>query len=96
VPQPSAGSDRPGDDPVADAAEVVQQAAKAMIHAARDVLDAMERVVDDPKVADGLVRLVNEWAAGVATVAERIRRTAGPPTRHGGEEDGGVEHIEVG
>jgi hypothetical protein len=86
--------DTPGDPDVdqrvEETVEALRAAARAAVEVGRQVLDAVERALDDPATAEKLAEVV----AGFGRLVEGMRpratdegSTAGP--------DGGLEHIEV-
>jgi hypothetical protein len=77
---------------VEDTVEALRAAARAAVEVGRQVLDAVERALDDPATAEKLAEVV----AGFSRLADGMRPRAGDggsTTRPSG--DGGLEHIEV-
>ena len=83
------------DERVEDTVEALRAAARAAVEVGRQVLDAVERALDDPATADKLTEVV----AGFRRLSEGMRpRSAdeGPGGSAGGRTpDGALEHIEV-
>jgi hypothetical protein len=78
------------DQRVEETVEALRAAARAAVEVGRQVLDAVERALDDPATAEKLAEVV----AGFGRLVEGMRPRAAdegstaPP-------DGGLEHIEV-
>ena len=99
--QPPSPPDAPATSPVTageasptssdETIEAVQAVMRAAVDVGRQLLDAVERALDDPATADRLAEVVG----GFSALFDGLRRAApgpgeGPPPR-----SGEVEHIEV-
>ena len=77
---------------VDDTVEAVRAVARAAVEVGRQVLDAVERALDDPATADKLTEVV----AGFSRLAEGMRpRPAGLDGDAGPTANDGLERIEV-
>jgi hypothetical protein len=79
------------DERVEDAVEALRAAARAAVEVGRQVLDAVERALDDPGTAEKLTEVV----AGFSRLADSMRPRAASQGPTAQSADGGLEHIEV-
>jgi hypothetical protein len=80
------------DERVEDTVEALRAAARAAVEVGRQVLDAVERALDDPATADKLAEVV----AGFSRLADGMRpRPADERSTARSAADDGLEHIEV-
>jgi hypothetical protein len=71
--------------------EAVQAVMRAAVDVGRQLLDAVERALDDPATADRLAEVV----AGFSALFDGLRRAAPGPGEGRPSRSGEVEHIEV-
>jgi hypothetical protein len=84
--------ERAPETPGGQSAEALEVLLRAAIHLGREVLDTVERTLDDPAVAAALAELV----ANAAQVAKTVGGLAAIRRARGGAPPGsGVERIEV-
>ena len=80
------------DTRVEETVEALRAAARAAVDVGRQVLDAVERALDDPATAEKLAEVV----AGFSRLADGMRpRPAGEGSTDRPAADDGLEHIEV-
>src|SRR4249919_3734607 len=71
--------------------EAVQAVMRAAVDVGRQLLDAVERALDDPATADRLAEVVGGFSALLDGLRRAVPGPAGGPPPRSGE----VEHIEV-
>jgi hypothetical protein len=79
------------DERLEDTVEALRAAARAAVEVGRQVLDALERALDDPATAERLAEVV----AGFSRLADGMRARAADQGSTARPTDDGLEHIEV-
>ena len=72
-----------------------QTAAREMIRAARNMLDALEEIVEDPDAVAGLVGSLGRVARDVVSTVEGAASGAARSADDGSDIDDDIEHIPV-
>ena len=89
TPAATAGETSPA--PADETIEAVQAVMRAAVDVGRQLLDAVERALDDPATADRLAEVVGGFSALLDGLRRAVPGPAGGPPPRSGE----VEHIEV-
>jgi hypothetical protein len=89
TPSGTAGETSP--TPSDETVEAVQAVMRAAVDVGRQLLDAVERALDDPATADRLAEVVGGFSALLDGLRRAVPGPAGRPPPRSGE----VEHIEV-
>ena len=98
--QPESPTDAPASPPATtdptptsadETVEAVQAVMRAAVDVGRQLLDAVERALDDPATADRLAEVVG----GFSALFDGLRRAAPGPGGGRPSRSGEVEHIEV-
>jgi hypothetical protein len=87
----SASTDQPLPTSADETIEAVEAVIRAAVDVGRQLLDAVERALDDPATADRLAEVVG----GFSALFDGLRRAAPGPGGGRPPRSGEVEHIEV-
>jgi hypothetical protein len=91
APAVDTDGDTRADERVDDTVEALRAAARAAVAVGRQVLDAVERALDDPATAEKLAEVV----AGFSRLADGMRPRSADPGPTARPAEGGLENIEV-
>ena len=92
---PSATSGETSPTPADETIEAVQAVMRAAVDVGRQLLDAVERALDDPATAERLAEVVGGFSALLDGLRRAVPGPSAGPSGRQPPRSGEVEHIEV-